>query len=228
MIIKNDNWAFTLNNSPITLYKSAPHTWDSQKQPLLFIGGVHGDEPEGVRLAEELLNWLDENSSQYPNAPWLLITCLNPDGYALNQRVNANGVDLNRNYPSKCWSPDFSKDRYFPGAAPGSEPEIKAILDLITEYNPKVILHFHSWEPCVVYAGDIAKKYAQFLSASSGYQLKEDIGYPTPGSLSEFGWKDNSIPIICVEEQEGTNLDEVWQNFAHGLENIIKDFNEEA
>ncbi|MBX9768321.1 MAG: hypothetical protein K2X47_13690, partial [Bdellovibrionales bacterium] len=40
--------------------------------PLLFVGGVHGDEPEGVWLAEDLLQFLKKNAT---DRPWLLVPC---------------------------------------------------------------------------------------------------------------------------------------------------------
>ena len=43
----------------------------------------------------------------------LFIPCLNPDGMALNRRTNANGVDLNRNFPTKNWGEDGSEAGLF-------------------------------------------------------------------------------------------------------------------
>ena len=43
----------------------------------------------------------------------LFIPCLNPDGMALGTRTNANGVDLNRNFPTKNWGEDGSEAGLF-------------------------------------------------------------------------------------------------------------------
>ncbi|MCB0348888.1 MAG: DUF2817 domain-containing protein [Bdellovibrionales bacterium] len=220
-ITRIPNWAKSAKNQDISLLFSDSFKFKSEQKPILFIGGVHGDEPEGVRLAEELILHLENSTQKY--APWVLIPCLNPDGYKAKQRTNGNGVDLNRNYPSKNWSKEFSKDRYYPGPRPGSEPEIQALIQFIKEEQPRLIVHFHSWEPCIVYAGEPGKVDAKRLSDCSGYELKDDIGYPTPGSLSAFGWKDLKIPVICIEEQEGEKLDTIWSHFAKGLEEILLD-----
>ncbi len=216
------NWAKSAKNQDISLLFSDSFKPKSNQNPLLFIGGVHGDEPEGVRLAEDLVKFLKLPGDQ-PYTPWMLIPCLNPDGYKLHQRTNGNGVDLNRNYPSKNWSKEFSKDRYFPGNQSGSEPEIKALTQLILQEKPRLIVHFHSWEPCIVYAGEPGLIDAKRLSDCSGYDLKDDIGYPTPGSLSAYGWKDLGIPVICIEEQEGMDLSKVWAHFSEGLKQILMD-----
>jgi hypothetical protein len=200
--------------------------WSSDNKnlsrPLLFVGGVHGDEPEGVRLAEELLDWL-RKSHKEKLRPWRLVPCLNPDGYSKNERTNGNGVDLNRNFPTTDWSPTAKAPRYFPGPRPGSEPEVQALVELIKQTNPLLIVHFHSWEPCVVYTGAPGRKAAEILSPGPRYPVSEDIGYPTPGSLGQYGWLAHQIPVICIEEKEKGDLSQVWPHFASGLQKLLRE-----
>lgn len=187
---------------------------------LLWIGGVHGDEPEGVELATQTLQWL-LNTKTPITWEWSLIPCLNPDGVVLKQRTNGNGVDLNRNYPSKDWSPAARKNRYHPGPEAGSEPENRALTKLIEVQKPKLIVHCHSWKPCIVCSGQPGMKYANWLAEASGYELKEEIGYETPGSLSSYAWKDHGIPVICIEEKDHEDLNLVWPRFSHGVKKIF-------
>ena len=66
---------------------------------LLVIGSVHGNETAGREIAARLLR------SRPPRGTALwVITDLNPDGHAAGTRQNANGVDLNRNFPYR-WQP---------------------------------------------------------------------------------------------------------------------------
>jgi len=214
-------WAQSAGQLPIELYAKGHNSNRLMLQnPLLFIGGVHGDEPEGVRLAEEFLQWL---KTQNPESlkDWILIPCLNVDGYLHNSRTNAHGVDLNRNFPSQDWIKNYEKTRYFPGEAPGSEPEVQALVQLIHETQPALIVHFHSWEPCIVYTGAPAQAPAQLLQEGNSYEVREDIGYPTPGSLGNFGWQDLKIPVICIEEQEKIDLNLVWPHFSSGLKKLV-------
>jgi Succinylglutamate desuccinylase / Aspartoacylase family len=56
--------------------------------------GIHGDEPAGPLAALELIQKKD-----WPeNAEIFLVPCLNPAGFTQNQRGNAGGIDLNRDY----------------------------------------------------------------------------------------------------------------------------------
>ncbi len=213
-------WGTTSTGESIPLI----HSQQKLIAPILFIGGVHGDEPEGVELAQSLFEWLKNHTTPQELKPWALIPCLNPDGYKQNQRTNSNGVDLNRNYPSKNWVPydEKSPERYHPGPSPGSELEIKCVVDLIHKISPSVIIHFHSWNPCIVLTGTPATPYAQALSESSKYEIVENIGYDTPGGLSQYGWHDLKIPVICIEEQEHISLEKVWPNFKSGLMKILE------
>ena len=221
-------WKKTALESPIDLHSSQPLEELRKLRPILLMGGIHGDEPEGVRLAEETLKWLGESARKgVATAPWLVITSLNADGLAKNQRVNGRGVDLNRNYPSKDWSPKFEKERYYPGPSAASEPEIQAVVSLIEDFKPRLIIHCHSWKPCVVGTGPLAKTDAARLARASGYELVDEIGYPTPGSLSRYGWHDLGIPIICIEENdEITDFDTIWPRFKQGMIEIFTDLSD--
>src|SRR5206468_3532312 len=66
---------------------------------VLVVGCIHGSEPAGLAVTRLLLR------GPRPAAGRLLvIQDLNPDGRRLSARVNAHGVDLNRNFPSQ-WRP---------------------------------------------------------------------------------------------------------------------------
>ncbi len=217
-VLHQTSWAHSALGKPIELYSSRDKL--GAERPLLFIGGVHGDEPEGVEIAQQLLSYLQKNNRS-DFFPWLLIPCLNVDGFAKNERGNGHGVDLNRNFPSPDWSPESKAARYFPGPKANSEPEVQSLCHLIAAENPQAIFHFHSWEPCVVYTGRPGQSWAEVAATGSGYPCREDIGYPTPGSLGQYGWLVHQIPVICLEAQEKSDLRTVWPRFSKGLQSVL-------
>ena len=227
---ENLAWRRTSIGTPIALHASASpeQLARSNARPIVLIGGVHGDEPEGVELASRAIEWLSAQPGGAV-APWAATPCLNVDGFARRERTNARGVDLNRNYPSKDWSSECAKPRYFPGVAPGSEVETQAIVELARSLKPRLFIHCHSWEPCIVVTGEPARADAERLARSSGYEARDSIGYPTPGSLSSFGWRDLAIPVICIEERDserggGPTLEGIWPRFAAGFAEVFRDF----
>ena len=217
-------WKKTALGGAIALSSSEPLAQLQAQKPLVIIGGVHGDEPEGIELATRTLEWLQTEQTRGTKLrPWIVIPCLNVDGAAKNERVNGRGVDLNRNYPSHDWEPTSAKPRYSPGPGPASEPEVQAIVELIAQVNPVALIHCHSWEPCIVCTGAPGLVFAEPLSTISGYELRDDIGYSTPGSLSAYGWHDKHIPVICIEERDGLrNLAPIWPRFAPAMRAIFE------
>lgn len=219
-IIHLSSWATSPLGNSVELFKKTHNS--SQRPPFLFVGGVHGDEPEGVEMARKLLAWFQEAEKTQSLCSWILIPCLNVDGFKTQHRCNGRGVDLNRNFPSRDWSAANDRGpRYSPGPAPASEPEVQALVQLIEQTKPEVIFHFHSWEPCVVYTGAPGRKYAELVSPGPAYPVREDIGYPTPGSLGQYGWQNHKIPVICIEEKEKIPLNEVWPHFKNGFEKLM-------
>jgi murein peptide amidase A len=96
---------------------------------ILVVGCIHGNEPAGRGIVEAL-----GRSSPAPGTQLLLVRDLNPDGFAHHVRTNAHGVDLNRNSPEH-WSGA--------GARPWSEPETRAIRDLILRERPALSIYYH-------------------------------------------------------------------------------------
>ena len=224
MIFSLDCWIKTSVGTCVSI--CAQSEFSRLKNPIILIGGVHGDEPEGVHLAEQSLNWL-RSADRSTLVDWVVVPCLNIDGFNKKQRVNANGIDLNRNFPSKDWSPDYDQDRYFPGKKPGTEPEVQAVVKLIQDLKPRLIIHCHSWEPCIVYTGKRGRRDSERLARSSGYIAKPDIGYATPGSLGQYGCYDASVPVICIEEQEClTDFEPIWPRFESAIIEIFTDRSE--
>lgn len=164
----------------------------------LIIGVFHGDEPQGKYLIDRYLKEPTRNA--------LFIPCLNPDGMQLNTRTNANGVDLNRNFPTKNWGQDTSlagnnpKD-YFGGKSAASEIETRFLIEIIEEYKPSLILTLHAPYKVVNYDGP-AREIAQKISDIIKYPVEESIGYPTPGSFGTWAGIERNIPVITLELDE--------------------------
>lgn len=178
---------------------------DENRKKVLIIGVFHGDEPQGEFLIRQFL----KERKTAPKNRLLLIPCLNPDGKELNTRQNANGVDLNRNFPTKNHI-ITNDEHYFGGTNPASEVETQFMMKIIEEYKPDFILSLHAPYRVVNYDGD-AKRQAEEISKLTGYPVEEDIGYPTPGSFGTYAGKERQIPTITLELPEDKQDNELWQ-----------------
>jgi len=189
-------------------------------RPLLLLGGVHGDEPEGYFLVEKFVESPELWRGLEGQAALYVIARVNPDGCAKEERTNSNGVDLNRNMPTKDWSPVAAKPRYNPGPSAGSENESQILMALIEELRPELIISAHSWEPMINYNGP-SKRVAEFMSKHCGLRVSDDIGYPTPGSLGTWSGWERQIPTITLEIQKDQSNDEVWKTHAVSLKETL-------
>ncbi len=187
-----------------------------------LMAGVHGDEVEGIYVLNKLFEWLKKNEEI--KIPLLVIPILNVDGYRAGTRVNAKGVDLNRNLPSKHWIAEFREEKYNPGKTPLSEPENKFLVKLFEKYPPKQIISFHSWKPMLNYNGN-CQEIAEFLSKYNGYPPVGEIeDYPTPGSLGEYGPQELGCPVLTWEMpllSDNLGLEAIWEQNRLSLENLF-------
>ncbi|MDO9182779.1 MAG: DUF2817 domain-containing protein [Bacteriovorax sp.] len=203
----------SVKGESIHAYKSESSSNDKATKYNYILGAVHGDEVEGAHLASELFNWLKENNDI--DMPIIVVPIVNVDGFKLKDRVNGNGVDLNRNLPSKQWTPEAREAKYFPGTAPLSEPENKFLVSLFETYPPRFILSFHSWYPVINYNG-ACKELAEFLASFNKYPIEADfLSHPTPGSLGEYGPQTHGTPVLtfeCPVLSDGVTLESIWKD----------------
>jgi protein MpaA len=192
---------------------------------LYLLAGTHGDEVEGIYVLKKLFDWLKETDFAH-NLPIIVIPVLNVDGHQSMTRVNANQVDLNRNYPTSDWSPSYKQKKYNPGTEALSEPENKFLISLFNQYAPAIILSFHSWKPILNYNGD-SKDIAQYLAEHNGYPIDGDIGYPTPGSLGTFGPQKYNAGVLTFEcpplSERNNSLEAIWLENEKGLKGLFTD-----
>ena len=78
----------------------------SDKPNVKYIGNMHGDEVVGRELLMKFLDTLvteseDSAVSLLDSANVFVVPSMNPDGFAAGVRANANGFDLNRNFPDQ-------------------------------------------------------------------------------------------------------------------------------
>jgi len=193
----------TKNNNKIELFINKKDADDSSKT-ILFIGVVHGDEPQGEYLIHNLMKEVLETTNKL-----LFIPCLNPDGRDLNQRGNSNGVDINRNFPTENWEVSKEKDIYFAGEFAGSEIETRFLVEIIDEFSPDVIFIIHAPYKIVNYDGP-AKELAEKISVLNNYPVQADIGYPTPGSFGTYAGVERNIPTITLELPDSMDFETLW------------------
>jgi protein MpaA len=170
---------------------------------------THGDETASGSVVR---GWLNRLSRIDPRNEWRVVPVLNPDGLKKKSRLNAAGVDINRNYPSadwdelalKLWTEKKSDPRRYPGPSAGSEPETICSIDHINDFKPDLIISIHT--PLAVLDFDGPKvnfpKFANLPWTSLGTY---------PGSLGRYMWHDRKVPVMTIELT--SNIDQALDKF---------------
>lgn len=184
------------------------HDFPGQGPRVLILGGIHGDETEGVAAADALLAHFVVSPPK--GIHLTLIPRANPDGVLLKTRGNGNGVDLNRNLPTKDWSPEAKTPRYSPGPSPGSEPENQALMKWLEAHPPAWLLSLHSWEPVLNVNGD-CRAQAEIIAKHTGYRIDDEIGYPTPGCLGTYAGLERGWPTLTYEIERGSTVPKILE-----------------
>ena len=195
------------------------HRFQKDRARILILGGIHGDETEGIAAADALLASLIQDNSF--DLDITIVPRANPDGALHNTRGNGQGVDLNRNLPTKDWSPEIKTPRYHPGQHAGSEPENQALIALIESLQPHFILSLHSWHPVININGECMDE-ANALAQVSGYKIDADIGYPTPGCLGTYTGLERQIPTITYEIERGLATKDVVKIHIPAIREMLK------
>ncbi len=210
---------------------------------IVLVGGLHaGAAPATVDIAQRLVAYFNANPGEIPDAVTLyVIPSVNKDSlYAPGQwegRINANDVDLNRN-----WDCNWVRDAAWRGttiegsggAAPFSEPETRALRDFFLETKPVVVLF---WEgriqnglispgQCTSATNTTRASYAvaDVYGGASGYRVSdfEALAEQTiNGDVNN--WLDSvGIPSFAVilEQYEDPN----WTDNLNGVQALLASY----
>ena len=188
---------------------------------IAILGSMHGDEPQGDYMVHKLLEYIKNHEELLHDKQILLIPAINPDGLVKNTRGNANGVDLNRNFPTTNWTAKIDADHY-PGPKPASEPETRMLIKYITEFSPELIINIHSPLKVINYDANCLET-AKLMAKYNKYRISDDIGYPTPGSFGTYFGKERNIQVITLETGP-ENGRKAWKVNKEAIIEVIKAF----
>ncbi|MCS6899898.1 MAG: M14 family zinc carboxypeptidase [Myxococcales bacterium] len=203
---------------------------------VLLTALMHGSEVIG---ALALRRWLEDSlqGGAFSGLRLWVVPVVNPDalhhnmrrlaaGGAAFQRGNGGGVDLNRNFSwlgdvrhpmggsNHPWSPHFR------GSTPFSEPESRALRDLVLREPPVLSLAFHSFGEVLLYPwshrldphprrADYERLGAALNRGMSGRPYKVKAGatwYPICGDFddyldNEFGTLAMTLEVGCLDRR---------------------------
>ena len=193
----------SVKGQPILIKEYPPLESREPMGRVLLIGGTHGDEYSSVSVVFKWLKTLDQYHSGLFH--WRVSPLMNPDGLLKKKssRTNANGVDLNRNLPTRDWKEKSEhywvirsnkNPRRYPGAHPLSEPETRWLYGEINDFNPDVIIAVHAPHGVVDFNHNGTTDAPNKLG-----RLRLNLLGTYPGSLGNFAGIQRRIPVLTIE-----------------------------
>ncbi|MEM7356522.1 MAG: M14 family murein peptide amidase A [Acidobacteriota bacterium] len=203
--------ARAVSGTPIVVKEYLPLADREARGRVLLVGGIHGDEYSSVSVVFKWMKILNQFHSGLFH--WRISPLMNPDGLLRqrSQRMNENGVDLNRNFPSPNWleeTRDYwirrtsSNPRRFPGDAPLSEPESRWLVDEIESFKPEVIVSVHAPHGVLDFDGppEAPKRFGS---------LNLNLLGTYPGSLGRYAGVHRELPVVTIELESAGSMPSV-------------------
>jgi carboxypeptidase T len=240
----------SVENRPIWALRLGERRGSSRK--VAFFGCHHAREWISVEVAYLLAEDLLAGAATDPAREWLqegeiwVAPMVNPDGHEFtrtdnrlwrkNRRRNANGsfgVDPNRNYgymwgtlDNNTTSSVASDDTYF-GPRAFSEPETRAVRNLVARELFGGVLTYHSYSQLILYPWghtekeitdvadlremrDLADDMQRLIGGVHGktYVAKQSSGlYLTAGDTTDWTYGEYDIPSFTVELRPATVME---------------------
>ena len=190
----------------------------------LILAGTHGDENAAIATLSGALRTLPDALRRHH-----VVLAVNPDGCQLGLRANANGVDLNRNFPAANWQSGETVYRWnsmaeardvalSTGSHPASEPETQALCALIHQLKPRWIVSWH--EPLGCIDDPHQAEIGGWLAQQTGLPRVSSVGYDTPGSFGSW-CKDLSLPCVTAE-MPVISVDEATETYLEMMVNLLR------
>jgi murein tripeptide amidase MpaA len=231
--------------------KIEAYTYGQGKEPLLFVGGIHGGyEWNSVMLAYKFMDYLKANPEMIPeNMAVTVIPSANPDGlyqvtgkegrFVLADvktdlpngtgRFNGNKVDLNRNFDCKWQATSTWKTNIVSaGKTVFSEPEARSIRDFVLNNKPKAVIFWHSMSNTIYasecQAGVLAEtnNIMDIYSTAAGYAKARTFNsYVITGDAGDWLASIN-IPTITVELSTHETVE--WEKNLAGIKALFDYF----
>lgn len=220
----------TSQGNALVMRDVAPKETPTPPKRVLVIGGIHGDELTSVSTVFRWLNWSGQTDAALYQ--WRMIPVANPDGLLArpSTRVNANGVDLNRNFQTPDWDKNaqaywtqrtHSDPRRYPGKTAGSEIETRWLQAQIEEFRPDLIISLHAPYNLLDYDGPVPEpmRFGRlFLNRLGVY----------PGSMGNYSGLFKQIPVITIELPHATAMptqrdqQALWEDMLKWMKNNLK------
>lgn len=188
---------------------------------LLLFASMHGREKGGKDLLDMLSEEVIANPDLVdPRKRLVIIPLVNPDGYYDQEdKVNANGVNINRNFNTSSWVRHSSEDETtYAGPEPFSESESRVIKEVAEDCQSGAMIVFHSQGHLVSpEARDRSIELARWYADKTGYHYFDEWDYA--GTATR--WFEETTGGAAMTIELTNHIDSDWEINKEALLKLI-------
>jgi murein peptide amidase A len=186
---------------------------------ILLLGSIHGDEVGTTDLLNKFVEEIKSNPYLISKSKRLIVIPItNPDGYYdRTDKLNANGVNLNLNFPTSDWQ-EYGPEGTYAGPEPFSEIESQVIKQVVEMYNPEVMISYHAMGALVTPENnDASVALGNWYIGKTGYEYYD--GWDYPGTVTKWFSETYQKPALTVEITKYLESD--WEKNKDALMDLI-------
>ena len=157
-----------------------------------YVANMHGDETVGRELSLYLIEWLVDGYGNDSRATGLInntdifiMPTMNPDGFEMGQRYNANGIDLNRDFPDQFTDVSNTTN--------GREPETRAVMEWTWDHHFVLSANMHGGALVANYPFDGPNSGSYSASPDDDLFIHISLAYADAHPNMESGGFSNGI-----------------------------------
>lgn len=225
---------YSVEGREIYVIKISDNVTEDEDEPTIHFDAAH--HAREVMTPEVIIDTVEQLVTNYGSDPeiqgWVdsyeiyLMPCVNPDGATAifttdwGIRKNANGVDLNRNYPADWGNPAGSSgspgSNTYRGPYPASEPEVQTLIAQTLSTRPVVGITYHSYSNIVLYpysspglTQTSQDAYLEQVAQDMANNMTRDVGgnylydhrlwYDASGTTRDWMYRDIGTFCLLVE-----------------------------
>lgn len=181
---------------------------DEDEPGFKYISTIHGDEVVGVENCLKLIDWLTDRYASDPRVRRLvdeveiwIMPLMNPDGNARSQRYNAQGVDLNRDFPDRIEDPVDT--------TAGRATETGRLMNWQSSHWTTLSANFHGGALVTNYPWDGNASHQSVYTASPDDALYRDIS---------LEYSEDNLPMYNGSFSQGITNGADWYVIYGGMQ----------
>ena len=187
---------------------------EEDEPEFLYVSSMHGDEVVGMEMCMYLINHLVENYPADPQVQFLvdethiyILPAMNPDGTAAHARFNANGFDLNRNFP------DHIDDPF--NTTVGRPVEVGLLMDFGKTHSTVLSANYHGGTMVMNYPYDSNPNFQSVFTPTPDEDWFVDLS---------LAYSTLNLPMYNGPFPQGITNGADWYTITGGMQDFMYEF----